>query len=358
MHFSNAHTFAEPFDEEFHFNQNFLLKVLKAKLEQSLGEQLEDETFIELVRAAHRSNGSGPLSYGPIMGPPQPFINYYKLKGYNTISARDKGHKACSFFFGGTNIFGKKQDHVKIFDSLILHIPHSGTMFLNERAAYVNELAWNARDVIDWFTDELFTPSAADSRIIPVVFPYCRTECDVERLIDDPLEKKNLGICYDSHISYKENGFFKLPDKSFWHYDRHDYKLYIDHHQKMERLLLEHNEPLLIDCHSFSSHPTVLQPDYDQNKQYDICIGYNDDKTKPDDMIIGTIRSHFESYGYRVGINCPYSNSKTFNVPTPYKSIMIEVNKRCYMDELTYHVGDNMKKMHECIELLYPRLLK
>lgn len=243
------------------------------------------------------------------------------------------------------------------FGSIILHIPHSGTTFLNERAGYADTLLWNARDVIDWFTDELFTPTSGDGRILPVVFPYCRTECDVERLIDDPLENRNLGICCDSDRQKESHGFFRIDDTTLSHSDHDDYRLYLEHHQKMETLLLNHENPLLIDCHSFSSYPTVINPDYDATNQYDICIGYNADRTKPDDTVIRTIMDHFESYRYRVGVNCPYSNSKTFNVPTAYKSIMIEVNKRCYMDENTYSRGTDMPALHDCIGKLYPKLM-
>ena len=68
---------------------------------------------------------------------------------------------------------------------------------------------------------------------------------------------------------------------------------------------------LLIDCHSFSSIPNLLNSN---PSEIDICIGYNDDMTCPDIEVINNIVRYFEYLGYRVGINKPFSNSKTFSV--------------------------------------------
>ena len=359
MHFDNAHTFAERFDTDVtRFDYTFILRVLKTRLEEWLHKELDDETFIGILEAAHAANGSGPLPWGPMLGVPRAFSRYYESRGYETKTSQEKGHRVSGFFFDSTGIFKHSRPRVRIFDHLILHIPHSGRQFIGERAAYAAQLERNARDLIDYFTDELFIPSEENEAIFPVVFPYCRTECDVERMIDDPLEAQDLGICYDSRILGKDHGFFYVKEKSFVRLEEDAYDLYLAHHYKVESMLVKHRDTLLIDCHSFSSHPTPLQPDYDTSNQYDICIGFNEDKTKPDEMIIGTFIDHFQSFGYRVGVNTPYSNAKTFNVPCSYKSIMVEVNKRCYMDESTYTQSADMQRMHDCIEQLYPKLLK
>ena len=43
----------------------------------------------------------------------------------------------------------------------------------------------------------------------------------------------------------------------------------------------------------------------------------------------------FEDYGYKVGINQPYSNSETPDCPFLYHSMMLEVNKKTYMEDGT-----------------------
>ena len=112
---------------------------------------------------------------------------------------------------------------------------------------------------------------------------------------------------------------------------------------------------LLIDCHSFSSKPNLLNSN---PPDIDICIGYNDDDTCPNKVVIGNIVHYFESLGYKVGMNEPFSNSKTFSVPIKYHSAMIEVNKRLYMDELTLEKTEGFNKLQQEIRLLYGILLK
>lgn len=112
---------------------------------------------------------------------------------------------------------------------------------------------------------------------------------------------------------------------------------------------------LLIDCHSFSSIPNLLNSN---PPDIDICIGYNDDDTCPNKVVIGNIVHYFESLGYKVGMNEPFSNSKTFSVPIKYHSAMIEVNKRLYMDELPLEKTEGFNKLQQEIRLLYGILLR
>ena len=84
-------------------------------------------------------------------------------------------------------------------------------------------------------------------------------------------------------------------------------------------------DSLIIDCHSFPSDLADI----------DICIGYNDDASRPDQEMIDSVARLFDGAGFKVGLNNPYSNSITPKKPIDYKSLMIEVNKRCYMNERT-----------------------
>lgn len=53
----------------------------------------------------------------------------------------------------------------------------------------------------------------------------------------------------------------------------------------------------------------------------------------------------------------PFSNSKTFDVPIEYHSVMIEVNKCLYMDELTLEKTDGFDQLKADIQSLYDKLL-
>ena len=374
MHFNNVFTYARPFArlENQDEKTTFLLRVLKVRLEEYLDFELDDDMFCDIMEAAYCSEGSGPLPHGPIFGPQQSFIRLFRNKGYEEYYAKCMGFLR-GFFFDSAGIvvgsspdkiYPKKNPILEHYPSIVLHIPHSGTEFFGDDVKYQDTFLHNAKDLIDWYTDKLFAPDTENSKIVPVVFPFCRTACDVERMIDDPMEEKNLGICYDSHFLMPTNGFFKIEGgKSIERYRMEDISLqhYLAHHHKMENILLQNKGALLIDCHSFSSYRTVLTPTGLTDSQIadiDICIGYNKDKSKPKNFVIQTIKNHFASFGYRVAINTPFSNSKTFNSMMKYQSVMIEVNKRLYMDETTLKPNENFDKLHQQIIALYDKLLQ
>ena len=90
---------------------------------------------------------------------------------------------------------------------------------------------------------------------------------------------------------------------SFWHID--------------ERFL---NEAVL-DCHSFPARMSDV----------DICIGFNEDWSKPDTRAIEYAVNWFEDNGFKVGINTPYSNSIAPECSFRYHSMMLEINKKAYL---------------------------
>ena len=241
---------------------------------------------------------------------------------------------------------------IRDYEGILLHIPHSSTVFPDDSHYSFQDLNEEEKLLIDYYTNELFIPSEKKWNINAVVFPYCRLYCDVERLVKDPLEYEGLGISYrrivDSDILPFEERSFSTLRESF-HY-------YADFHAKVAKEIVDMtimSKILLIDCHSFSAHPNLLNP---TPPDIDICIGYNDDDTCPRKKTLGKIVSFFESFGFRVGVNEPFSNSKTFPVPVEYHSVMIEINKRLYMNEKTLEKTENFIWTQRIIQSLY-RLL-
>jgi N-formylglutamate amidohydrolase len=92
------------------------------------------------------------------------------------------------------------------------------------------------------------------------------------------------------------------------------------HQQRLRDNLCE--GALLLDCHSFPSEMSDV----------DICIGFNEDWSKPHKDTLELAVNLFEDNGYKVGINEPYSNSETPDCPFEYQSMMLEVNKKVYME--------------------------
>lgn len=251
--------------------------------------------------------------------------------------------------------FRIRVDNPICYNNLLLHIPHSSKAFPKGSRHSFADLDNEERLLVDYYTDELFVPSNETEHIKSVVFPYCRLFCDVERLINDPLEKDGLGIRYIREVPTGRGNSYTFRE---FNTKENAFSIYADYHAMVSKAIVSmnrHNEKLLlIDCHSFSELPNLLNSN---PPDVDICIGYNDDDTCPDMVVIGNIVQYFKSLGYKVGINEPFSNSKTFNVPVKYSSVMIEVNKRLYMDEYVLEKTEGFEKLKQEIQGLYSILI-
>lgn len=165
----------------------------------------------------------------------------------------------------------------------------------------------------DWYTDWIFCQAAIhDSRIVPVTFPFSRFFCDVERLENDPLESIGQGIVYtdfdECHRHIEEFERKRLHEEFYRTF--------------MERLRCNLQPSVfLLDCHSFP-------PDL---SDVDVCIGFNEDWSRPEDEILFQTKAVFEGYDFKTGLNHPYSNSMSPAMPFTYTSMMIELNKKTYM---------------------------
>ena len=233
-------------------------------------------------------------------------------------------------------------NYLKGYRNILLHVPHSSSVFPEDSKFSWKDLDDEEQLLIDYYTDDLFVPQLETKQISDVVFQYCRLFCDVERLTKDPLEKYGLGISYRRYLNGGLRSFGTLQKS---------YPYYADHHATMSKQIVEMgSDLLLIDCHSFSALPNLLNSN---PPDIDICIGYNDDETCPNKVVIGNIAHHFKALGYKVGINKPFSNSKTFSVPVKYHSVMIEVNKRLYMNEETLEKTDGFNGLKDDIQSLY-----
>ena len=240
-----------------------------------------------------------------------------------------------------------------MYNSLLLHIPHSGVeipnVFGDKNPKYIEAihqeiLDWGLTDLLDLYTAELFAPGFQCRNIQCVVAPINRLIVDMERMRDDPLEDKGYGI-----VSKYARRWFDA-----WEVEDFGMEAYDAYHEMLAETLSSMDKPLLIDCHSFSSHPTALCTSYND---VDICIGVNDDETFPGWDVVHLVERHFADLGYRVGVNTPFSNSKTAEGATGYHSLMIEVNKRRYMDASHLRVTGNAATVKKDLLNLYAKLL-
>ena len=225
------------------------------------------------------------------------------------------------------------------YNKLLLHIPHSSIVGYDE--------GWNGRYKMfpivkkwtDWHTNFLFENDDKSLNVQSFVFGYSRFFCDAERLINDPLEKEGQGIIYRKH-----SGFTREPS------DELIYKAmsaYTAHHANMG-LAVEDNT-FVVDCHSFPSGMSY---------NIDVCLGFNEDNTKPSNEVLNVVTNIFTEAGYNVDWNVPFGNSIVPQSDKQVTSLMIEVNKKTYMDEHTLEVYPNkFDFLHKTINRVYLYLL-
>ena len=247
-------------------------------------------------------------------------------------------------------------------EQILLHIPHSSIQipekYLN--SFYLNEEQLNQEllRMTDWYTDELF-----DDPQIPeenrIVFPYSRLICDVERFRNDEEEVmagRGMGVCYTATSSLKPLKKVTSPQK------REVLQIYDRHHQKLsmaaKRVMKKYGTALLIDCHSFASERlpyettgSLLRPD--------ICIG-TDPACHTPEWLSGFLEKAFSNLGYSVAVNEPFSGTM---VPTNYYhrepaflSVMIEVNRRLYINEKTGTKTEGFEQLKTDCEKIIWRL--
>ena len=107
---------------------------------------------------------------------------------------------------------------------------------------------------------------------------------------------------------------------------------------------------LVVDCHSFTA--SIPNPE-----DVDICLGWNEDASRPPQALLEWLTARFEAAGYRVGFNAPFSNSISPRMAFAYPSLMLEVNKRIYMDEQRLEKSPDFAHVHALLGEIYDDLL-
>jgi N-formylglutamate amidohydrolase len=241
---------------------------------------------------------------------------------------------------------------------LVLHIPHSSAV-IPDFEGYVsteNEIQQEIIKLTDWYTDDLFD-SELDDKIIT---PFSRIFCDVERFADDDLEvmaKFGMGVLYEKFDNGNKLRIVSAKLKSdvlksyYW-----------NHHNRLNDVVKNHLDQtkscLILDCHSFPSSPFSCALVQDDNTP-DFNIGTDSFHT-PSHLIEAT-QEFFKSRGLSLGIDTPYSGSivpmEYYQKDSRVGSIMLEVNRRMYLNEPTNEKSLNYHKTKVVIQD-YINLLK
>jgi N-formylglutamate deformylase len=244
-----------------------------------------------------------------------------------------------------------------IYKNIIFHIPHSSTFIPEDIRSDIllsdEELLAEIRLMTDWYTDELFD-HAVSYLGNSIKFPVSRLVVDPERFADDETEcmsEVGMGVIYT-----KTSSGLPLRNASLMVNTRSQLldRFYYPHHQVLSAAvssqLDEEGAVLIIDCHSFPDESLPYEKWQDQHRP-DICIGTDPYHTPKE--LSSNLKSSFESLGYKVELNKPFTGSI---VPTIYyskdenvHSIMIEINRSLYMEHLSTDKSQNFKRVQDNI---------
>ena len=223
---------------------------------------------------------------------------------------------------------------------LLVHIPHSATVIPPEvRPSLLlddDALAEETRVLTDRHTDRLFGPAAGGT---VVVYGISRLVVDPERFTDDNQEvmaERGMGVIY---TQTSRGALLRHPPAEP---ERRALlaTYYSPYHAAIEgevdRLLEMFGRCVVLDAHSFPSRPLPCDLDQDPDRP-DVCIGTDDDHTP--EALAALVEDFCRDRGLCARRNRPYSG--TF-VPAKHQrrdarvtAIMVEVNRRLYMDERT-----------------------
>ena len=217
-------------------------------------------------------------------------------------------------------------------DKLLIHIPHSSLNI----PSYFYDYTLRDKEYINKFNDYMcdkYVDKFVPDNINKLVFNYSRIFCDVERYRNDEKEvmfKKGMGVCY-TH----DNNNKRFIDFDYEYKENILNNIYDIHHSNLDNLTTniidKYNECYVIDLHSFSD--SLVNDLFNICDNPDICLGFNDKNIDLD--LLEFTKEFFNNKGYSVKYNYPYEGTiipNKYNNDNRVKSLMIEINKRIYID--------------------------
>lgn len=242
---------------------------------------------------------------------------------------------------------------------LLIHLPHSslniseydrGEILLDD-----SDLNAELLKLTDRYTDELFDyPGAVIHKNI-----NSRIVMDPERFrsdTDEIMSQFGIGAIYTHSTSgklIKNISEIRREELMKKYYDPYHEEL----GSKVEQAINEFGKCLIIDGHSFPEIPLSFELDKSSDRP-DICIGTCDFHTP--EIHVQTMEDFIKRNGFSVKRNSPFAGTM---VPMKYylkdkrvSSVMIEINRKLYMDEATGEKLAGFEELHRFIACLLDRM--
>jgi N-formylglutamate deformylase len=248
---------------------------------------------------------------------------------------------------------------------LLIHIPHSSTFIpssvLQTFLIRGREVEEELLVLTDWYVDQLFS-GIQDVGGVLMRYDFSRLVVDPERFEDDTLEsmaEKGLGVIY------AKTSTGKALRETLSGSERETLleSYYRPFHQGLEgevqNLLNLFGRCLIVDGHSFSSTPLPFEPDQDPIRP-GICVGTDSFHTPA--TLVTRAENYFKRAGFMTALNRPYSGTM---VPLQYlgkdervSSVMIEINRKLYLDERTGEKSGSFDRLRDVISGLLRTILE
>jgi N-formylglutamate amidohydrolase len=241
----------------------------------------------------------------------------------------------------------------------VVHVPHGSREipenFRPQFALTDDELRNEILAMTDAYTGELFQATIELGGLM-FVNRTSRLVMDPERFPDDeeePMSAKGMGAIYTktSHSS-------RLRVESFSPAEHNDVmeKLYWPYARALGDVVTESldrfSSCLIIDAHSFPSEPLPYE-DVSLERP-DICLGYDPYHTPHD--VVERLRGTCADRGWHVADNAPFAGAyvplKYYQSESQVKSLMIEVNRRQYMNESDGEKSDRFAEVEDLLGAL------
>ena len=237
-------------------------------------------------------------------------------------------------------------------DWVVFHVPHDSDNvpdhIRNQFLLDDEQLAQELLLMTDHFTLKIFCDGANPQNVVRA--PVSRLVVDVERFLPDaaePMSAKGMGAIYTKTADGRPLRRELSPPERQMLLESY----YAPHHQRLEQLVDEKmtkfGRCLVIDCHSFPSVPLPYEGASDDAIRPDICIGTDPFHTSS--QLASNLVGHFSNSEFTVALNDPFSGAlvprSRYRKDLRVQAIMVELNRRLYMDETTGEVTGSMPEI-------------
>jgi N-formylglutamate deformylase len=237
-------------------------------------------------------------------------------------------------------------------DWVVFHVPHDSDNvpdpIRNQFLLDNDQLAQELLLMTDHFTMKVFCEGTNPQNIVRA--PVSRLVVDVERFLPDeaePMSAKGMGAIYTQTADGRPLRRELSPRERQMLLESY----YAPHHLRLERLVDEKinmfGQCLVIDCHSFPSVPLPYEGARDDAIRPDICIGT--DPFHSPSKLVSNLVGQFSNSGFTVALNDPFSGAlvpmSRYRKDLRVQAIMVEVNRKLYMDETTGEATGSMPEI-------------